>query len=294
MERVLTMNIDFATRILKRIGHIDPPGCCGTFLEHPFPPYRDKRAVEIGFVIEHRFAFYYWLKCKQKMMTDRRSKSRPSDEEFCPPDLITWDWHDDVGGECDFIEEELVALNQADEQEVALFCWAGLRQINDGHIAPALWLNALGNVYVLQKQRDDDELDQYSRPCKDRYGREHNVWFFRDPQELAEHFAETKSRTGVIWDVDLDFFTEEEEVPDQWYTPPVSKRTIRSLLNSNKLWMRQILGDLQAITIAIEPEYTGGLTQSLSLYETWEKALFTEPVFSKTCRWREEVMESLS
>src|SRR5690606_41165333 len=60
-----------------------------------------------------------------------------------------------LGGECDFIEDELIQLNQADEEEVAFFCWAGLRQINDGQIAPALWLNALGNVYVIQRQRQD-------------------------------------------------------------------------------------------------------------------------------------------
>ena len=105
-------------------------------------------------MIEHRIAFYYWIKCKQRLMYDSRTRTRWADGEFRPPDLITWDWHDDCGGECDHIESELKRLDQSNEQEVAFFCWAGLRPINDGHIAPAIWLNALGNVYILQKQRE--------------------------------------------------------------------------------------------------------------------------------------------
>jgi len=284
------INIKLANRLLKSIGEIDPPGCCSDDLEHPSPSLRKKRLVEIGFVIEHRFAFYYWLRCKQKMMVEERSRSRSADKNFRPPDLITWDWHDDVGGECDFDKKELADLNQANEEEVALFCWAGLQQINDGHIAPALWLNALGNVYVLQKQKDCEDCQRESGPFEDRYGQVHNVWYFRSPKNLAKHFAKSNSKSGVIWDVDLDFFTKGEEVPDQCYTPPVSARTIRTLLNPQKLWMQQILGGLRAVTIALEPVYTGGLTQSLVLYKTWEECLFDAPVFSENCRWREDLL----
>jgi len=284
------MNIDFVTKLFERMDDIDPPGCCGTYLAHPNPLLRNKRSVEIGFILEHRFAFHYWLKCKRELMTIGPSHQHPTDKEFRPPDLITWDWHDDIGGECDYDKMELVELNQADEKEVAFFCWAGLRSINDGHIAPALWLNALGNVYVLQKQHDVEECENESRIIKDRYGREHNIQYFRSAKNLAESFKRTNSQTGIIWDVDLDFFTEEEEVPDQCYTPPVSKKTICSLLNPNKLWMQQILADLKAITIAIEPNYTGGLVQSLELFKTWEEALFMNSVFSKECCWRDDLL----
>jgi hypothetical protein len=283
------MNIDFAAKLLKRVGKIDPPGCCNTYLEHPALPLRKRRCVELGFVMEHRFAFYYWLKCKRSMMNDPRTKLRSTDRDFSPPDLITWDWHDDVGGECDFSKDELLALNQSDEEEVSLFCWAGLRQINDGHIAPAVWLNALGNVYVLQKQRDKDECEHDTRVCTDRYGRKHQISYFRKPSDLAREYAETNSGTGVIWDVDLDFFTNEEDVSDQRYRPLVSSRVVRRILRQDNLWMQQILGDLRAITIALEPSYTGGLTQSLYLYGLWEKALFTKSVFEDSCHWREEM-----
>ncbi len=61
------------------------------------------------------------------------------------------------------------------------------------------------------------------------------------------------------------------------------------ILNPKKPWMRMILGDLKAITIALEPEYTGGLTPSLALYHLWEHALFTTPIFSEGCRWRNDL-----
>lgn len=285
-----TMNIDFATRILKRIGHIDPPGCVSEFVDHPNPPYRNKRSVEVGFVMEHRFAFYYWINCKQELQRDRRTNGMIDDDQFTPPDLVTWDWHDDVGGECDFIEEELVQLNQADKEEVALFCWAGLRQINDGQIAPALWLNALGNVYVIQKQKQD--CLRQNRTFRDRFGHEHHVFFFRSLKDFPKTFEETNSGTGVIWDVDLDFFTKGKSVPDQPYTPPLSGDEVQAMLSPDTPWIPLILRDLKAITIALEPTYTGGLSVSLELYRHWESALFAAPLFNKNCRWRKGLIKA--
>ena len=78
--------------------------------------------MPVSIVMEHRFAFFYWIKCKQELMYDRNTRTRINDDLFTPPDLITMDWHDDCGGECDYSEGELKRLNQQDEQEVALFC----------------------------------------------------------------------------------------------------------------------------------------------------------------------------
>lgn len=284
------MNSELVATLLNRIGRINPPGCISDFVEHPNPAHRNRECVEVGFVLEHRFAFYYWLKCKQKLRQDRRSRGIIEDDQFMPPDLITWDWHDDVGGECDFIEDELIQLNQADEEEVAFFCWAGLRQINDGQIAPALWLNALGNVYVIQKQRQDCKSE--NRVFKDRYGQEHHIFYFRSLKHFPATFERTASGTGVIWDIDMDYFTQGRSVPDQWYTPPLSGEDVKAMLSPDATWMPLILRDLKAITIALEPEYTGGLSHSLDLYRHWESALFAAPLFSKTCRWRKGLIET--
>jgi hypothetical protein len=286
------MNNELVVTLMNRLGSIDPPGCLSEFVEHPFPPYRKSHCVEVGFVLEHRFAFYYWIKCKQKLQLDRRTNARTDDEGFMPPDLVTWDWHDDVGAECDYIESELLALNQADEEEVALFCWAGLRQINDGHIAPALWLNAIGNVYVIQKQRRDCKSE--NRSFTDRFGHEHQVFYFRSLKDFPTTFERTNNRTGVIWDIDMDYFTQGRSVDDQWYTPPLSGQEITAMFQLDILWMPLILKDLKAVTIALEPKYTGGLSVSLELYRHWESALFAAPLFNKKCRWRKEISKALA
>lgn len=284
------MNNDLVVTLMNRIGHINPPGCESDFVDHPNPAYHNKQCVEVGFVMEHRFAFYYWIKCKQQLRRDRRTSELIDDELFTPPDLVTWDWHDDVGGECDFIESELVQLNQADEEEVALFCWAGLRQINDGHIAPALWLNALGNVYVIQKQRRDCKRE--NRVFVDRYGHEHSIFYFRSHDDFTKNFEQTNSDTGAIWDVDLDYFTKGTRVSDQRYTPPLSGDEVQAMLSPDNPWMPLILRDLKAITIALEPTYTGGLSVSLELYRHWESALFAAPLFNKKCRWRKGLVKA--
>jgi hypothetical protein len=278
------MNNDVAISLLERIGHVDPPGCVSEWVEHPFPPNRQRDAVEVGFVMEHRFAFYYWIKCKQKCQRDRRTSKMIDDKDFRPPDLVTWDWHDDCGTDSDVDEAKLVTLNQADEQEVALFCWAGLHENNDGHILPAVWLNALGNVYIIQKQKQDCKSE--SMRFKDRYGHEHHVFYFRSLNHFSKAFEKTNSRTGIIWDIDLDYFTHGRSVSDQLFTPTMSGDKVTAMLTPDKPWMPLILGELRAITIALEPKYTGGLSSSLELYLNWESALFTAPVFSKKCRWR--------
>ena len=184
-------------------------------------------------------------------------------------------------------EHELKRLNQRDEQEVALFCWAGLRPLNHGHIAPAVWLNALGNVYIIQKQRDKYECEDETRVMKDRYGKDHRIYYLCSPAQLPKIYHETNSQTGVIWDIDLDYLTEKEEIPDQQYTPMLSRRAITSVLSPCKEWMQIILGNLKAMTIALEPEYTGGLSCSLELFRQWENMFFAAPLFSKECEWRD-------
>ncbi len=239
-------------------------------------------------MIEHRFAFFYWIKIKQELLSDRRPRNRQKDEEFTPPDLISWDWHDDYDGESGYIESELRRLNQQNEQEVALFCWAGLQPVNNGQIGPAVWLNAVGNVYIVLKQ--DTELTAgESQVQKDRYGKPHHIFYMRSPRQLPNVFFDTNSKSGVIWDIDLDFFTESKPVDDQKYTPVLSKRAIKSLLSPRSEWMQLILGNLKGITVALEPEYTGGLSQSLEIFRQWEAAFFESPLFSNECRWKADL-----
>ena len=235
-------------------------------------------------VLEHRYAFWLWLQVKKYLQHDRQAGGWINDRDFRPPDLLTLDWHDDVGGDCDFIEDELGRLNLRDENEVGFFCWAGLRSLNDGHIAPAMWLNAVGNVYAVTKQRHDHEDCNFT--LTDRHGRTHTITYLRYPHEFVHPWKQSERGNGLLWDIDLDYFTQAKEVPDQRYTPLLSDKAIAKALNPSHSWMQEVLANLRGITIALEPEYTGGLSNSLHLFEQWEKALFEVPLFKEDCSWK--------
>lgn len=268
-----------------------PPGCESTFVDHPNPHFRNTRSVEVGFVMEHRFAFCYWLKWKRQLLRSRHAGQLMNDDAFAPPDLVTWDWHDDSGCPQDVIETQMLSLDQDNDQEIALYAWAGLRPMNDGHIYPAAWLNAIGNVYIIQKQRRDCRRE--SRVIADRYGNEHHIFFFRSLNDFAKTFERTNTGAGVIWDIDLDYFTKGRSVADQCYTPPMSGEDIHEMLAADAAWMPLILSDLHGITIALEPQYIGGLSISLELYRHWESALLSAPLFSRRCRWRKGVVRAI-
>lgn len=272
-------------------GRPQPPGCASEYVDHPNPHFRNTRSVEVGFVMEHRFAFCYWLKWKRELRRSRYTGQMTDDDLFAPPDLVTWDWHDDCGGTVDVIEKQLLNLDQDNDQEIALYAWAGLRPMNDGHIYPAVWLNALGNVYIVQKQHRNCRRETHA--VTDRYGNEHHVFYFRSLSDFAKAFERTNTGAGVIWDVDLDYFTRGRSVDDQCYTPPMSGEDIHEMLAADTAWMPLILSDLKGITIALEPQYTGGLSISLELYRHWESALFSAPLFSKRCRWRKGVVRAI-
>jgi hypothetical protein len=257
-----------------------PPGTVETFVDHPAEWWHNKRAVSIGIVMEHRFAFYFWLKCKQNLL--RRSGS--TDENFCPPDLVSMDWHDDFGTDSDVRPDELSILNQSEDAEVAMYCWAGLHPLDDGQIFPALWLNAIGNVYIVQRQHQ--ACKAHHRVHVDRYGKPHEVYYFRHPRYFPDVYYRTRTTNGVIWDVDLDYFTRTKVVPDRMYAPPVPDREIAKLLAPRSEWMRLILRELHAITIALEPRYTGGLGQTFKFFDKWERSLFVRSIFSDACRWK--------
>jgi len=122
----------------------------------------------------------------------------------------------------------------------------------------------------------------------DRYGVPHEIFYFRTHEEMAECFEETNSRTGVIWDLDMDFFITEES-GDTADPQPVPVAEITDMLSYDNRWMPMILRDLKDITIALEPEFTGGLVQSLELYRAWEESLFESSIFGNKCCWKNDL-----
>jgi len=273
-------NVALITDILKT--HwvpIKPPGCLTEFVDHPGGL---RAAIEVAIVQEHRFAFYYWLKW--------RHNQQLKDEHAVPPNLITVDWHDDVGGDCDFIPEVLDRLDYGNGAELAMFCWCGLRPFNDGHIAPAAFLNSVNDVYVILKQKEDqrrDYPDLYHRPFADRFGNQHMIHYYSSVNEfLRAH--EGDPCHPIIFDLDLDYFTKYhgDDFPERGTGEPVSNRTIRGLVKSDSRFMQWLLPRMCGMTIALEPECCGGMHNSLRILDVVSSALFDPPLLQADCQWR--------
>jgi len=113
----------------------------------------------------------------------------------------------------------------------------------------------------------------------DRFGRSHSITYLQSPDEFVDLWLGREQGDGLLWDIDLDYFTEADKVPDQRYTPLHSDTAIARALDPSQEWLQEVLANLRGITIALEPKYTGGLSNSLQLFQRWEAALFKVPLF---------------
>lgn len=261
--------------MLKKLCHpISPPGCTNDFIAHP--TRRDK-AVEIGVVLQHRFAFFYWLKWHAE-----RTPTAP------PPNLLTIDWHDDVGGDCDFTPAQLKTLNPKDGNELSLFCWAGLRSLNDGQIAPAQYLNAIGDVYVVLKQYGSRRkmYEEYrKRTQKDLDGNAHQIHYYDSPEDFLDEHGDDPVHPLVL-DLDLDYFTTAANSGEHGAQERVSDRAIRKVVSPDGPLMRWVFPRLHGFTIALEPKYCGGVHNCAHILDVVGSTLCDPPLLSAGMKWR--------
>ena len=228
--------------------------------------------------MQHRFAFYYWLKWHTQA---RRSGTST-------PNLLTIDWHDDVGGDCDFIPEELKELDPRDENELSLFCWARLRSLNDGHVAPAQYLDAIGDVYVILKQHADEQVvcEEYRKRTQvDMHGTPHQVHYYDTIEQfLAEHGSDAVH--PLVLDIDLDYFTMPGASSEKGAEKLVSDRVIKKAVSPTGPLMQWAFPRLAGFTIALEPEYCGGIRNCMHILEVVSDALFDPPLLTSKMQWR--------
>ncbi|MCH7724887.1 MAG: hypothetical protein IH991_00185 [Planctomycetes bacterium] len=265
-------------------GVMFPPGCCSDFVNHP----AGREAVEIATVWDHRFAFYFWL-CWQ-------FKDRPSNEKLTslrdanPPDLLTVDWHNDVGSNSDWQYGLLERLNPQERTELGLYCWLGLHPQNDGQILPAVYLNAIRNVHVILKQHREQRQanpDSYHRPFEDRFGQEHEIHYYWSADEFLER-NELAQEYPAIFDLDLDYFTQYDgtDFPTRNSAELVSDDEVRELIHPEGELMEWVLPRLAGMTIALEPEFCGGIPNCLHLLNLVSEMLFDPALFRHNFGWR--------
>lgn len=280
--------LPYIQKMTKGNSHINPPGCYSNFLKTPYPVDNDsnKGSIEVGVFYEHRFAFYYWMKWRMKRCLEYKEELH----SFKAPNLVTMDNHDDFGADCgDFLKEDIIELNKTKNLgEIALFVWAGLRSSNDGHILPAVWLNVIGDVYLITTQvRQKEEI----RCIKDCFDNSHNIHYVNDLGEFAKRWerSDYNNRTkDIYWDIDLDYFTK-----DDYYNGPImSEEEICNVFETGKDGTHIILNAIAGLTFALEPKHSRGLFTALKFYSIWEKIFLTGNLspFSN-CDWRPECLQ---
>lgn len=246
--------------------YIRPPGCYYDILQHPSGA---NRAVEVAVVQDHRFAFFFWLKWKNRLGTNH-----------APPALVSLDWHEDLTAPAESECEDLQVLDQHDYREAAFFCWDKLNPLNDGHILAAAFLDLVGDIFVVRKQHGTNSESFY-----DSSGKPHYIHCFDSIGDLLSSNA-LRAQNSVFFDIDLDYFTESPEPCGGGKNVTlVSAEDIAQALHPNGELLSWIHPRLEGMTIATEPEFCGGFINSNNLFATVTGALFEPPLLSKSAAW---------
>ncbi len=249
--------------------YINPPGATYDIISHPSGK---NEAIEVALMKEHRFAFYYWFKWWKKINWDLSNKKAPS--------LISIDWHRDLCSPCKSEKKALQKMNLGSYKETALFCWKTLNPLNDGHILSAAYLNLVGDIYVLCKQ--------YPKTIEltfiDQWGNGHLVKCFSLPEDLYKQLQSIKDEK-IYFDIDIDYFVESNDPCGGGDVQLVAETEIKSILNSNSDLMKWLFKRMGGMTIATEPEFCGGLSNSNRIFNIIDSALFNSSLFGKGAVW---------
>lgn len=245
--------------------YMRPPGTYYDIVAHPTDA---QRTIEVAIVQDHRFAFFYWLKWKQTKLN-------------APLTLVSLDWHQDLAAPDECEREWLRALDTQDYKAVSFYCWDKLHCLNDGHILAAAYLNIIGDIHVVQKQRDECPDD-----FVDIHGEKHLVRCYESTEALLEVLP-VKGYQSLIFDIDLDYFTES---PDSCgggkNMTLVPREGIERCLGPEEKIMSWVLPRLSGMTIATEPEFCGGFMNSNYLFGVVHDVLFHPPLLGHRAGWR--------
>lgn len=248
--------------------YINPPGAAYDIIDHPSG---ENKAIEIALMRDHRFAFYYWFKWWKEINWNLSS-------EKAPP-LISIDWHRDLCPPCEQERDALQQMNLKSYKETALFCWEKLNPLNDGHILSAAYLNLVGDIYVLCKQYRGETQPNFM----DQWNNEHLVKCFDSPTELYQQISSINDNK-VYFDIDLDYFVDSKD-PCGGGSVELRYDDIKTILQPNTDLMKWLFKRMEGMTIATEPEFCGGLSNSNHIFNNIDELLFNSSLFGKSATW---------
>ena len=238
---------------------LTPLGAYESIVENPLT----KKALEVAVFHEHRIAFYYWA-----LWTTGIKYRKPV--VISPPTLVSFDWHEDTLAPDENEQQELKNLALEKPNEIAFFSWAKLNSLNDGHILSAAYLNLIADIFLVCKQEKDIHT-----PLVDVFGNSHKIHSFTNAKDMFNSLKKQTHVDKIYLDVDLDYFTESPDSGgggSKLTLVPEDEITATFSLQSDL--MKFMLPRFRGMTIAIEPEFCGGYTSAMSIFQTLEKTMF--------------------
>ena len=233
--------------LINKYSNASPPNSDYQILRHPSGEKKD--CIELALFNSHRFAFFYWIKWN---LASKLTKC---------PDLITFDWHQDLAYPEDATKEELKNLDLKNKLETSFFSWARLSPLNDDHIIAAAYLNQIGNIWVVCKQNQFSDWEE--KESMDYKGNIHKIRKFPNKDALFENLLKSDI-SNLYFDIDLDYFTIENSTSnDRHKFTYMSNNTIENIFSIESDFMQWIFARMNGFTIALEPEHTGGILKSL-------------------------------
>lgn len=244
--------------------NIEPYNCNppGTFCKVIPHPAGDNRTIEKAVIMEHRFAFVFWMKWLN-MLKEINCLQQPA------PTLITIDWHRDLAPPPEDQKKRLKKINQDNLSDVSNYVWAQFDQTNDGHILCAAWLNLVDDV-ILLKNTGAQMQDRFV----DIYDNKHTIFEFREYQAFEE-FLLQRDDENIFFDIDLDYFIHGKGSSSYSENFSIySDEDIRQIINPEKPAFQHILPKIDGLTFALEPSYCGGIANSCKIMEIVNSQLF--------------------
>ncbi|MCG7855891.1 hypothetical protein MD537_02880 [Flavihumibacter sediminis] len=157
--------------------------------------------------------------------------------------------------------------------------------MNDGHILSAAYLNLIGNIYVHCRQ-GKFEHDWDEQELTDLYGNIHIVKKFKTFEALEMHLISSKE-ADVFFDIDLDFFTVKNGLSDgRFEFTYLPDKVIREMLSPERPLVKWLFERMAGLTIAMEPEHTGGFLKASKYLALIDKMYFEPDLFTHRCNWR--------
>lgn len=248
----------------------EPANSDSVILKHPSG--NSSHSIELAYFNDHRYAFYYWSQWRHKQKQDQI------------PDLITFDWHQDLGFPSEESKLELKQLDFDNNGEISFYAWARLNPNNDDHILAAAYANLIGNVWVVCKQNQFN--DWGDEEIIDMYGNKHVIKKFKEWEHMSVEVMSCDI-PSIYLDIDLDFFTIENNTSnDRYFFTYMKDDEIKNIFNPATDFTKWIFERMEGFTIALEPKCTGGISKSLKYISLLTDLFFDQNFHNWECNWK--------